>query len=40
MDFQQLGGVNGILFYASEVLISAGKEQWQLIVGIVMICKA
>ena len=31
MVFQQLGGVNGILFYASEVFISAGKEQCQLI---------
>jgi hypothetical protein len=27
MAFQQLGGVNGILFYASEVFVSAGKEK-------------
>jgi len=26
MALQQLGGVNGILFYASEVFVSAGND--------------
>jgi hypothetical protein len=27
MALQQLGGVNGVLFYASEVFVSAGNDQ-------------